>query len=288
MATVLAWVLVVLAAAAALGIVVWSVRTANRLDRLHVRYDLSWQALDAALARRAVVARAIAADAYGEGPAARRLTAMADAAERAPRPEREGCENELSTELTLVDPAAVPPGLVAELTERSVFHLNGQQIQPDQYRFKRGGLGKSKEISHDFDWANKQVTGSDRGEAVKLTLKSGLQDKSSYQLALRNDVADGKKSMSYQVVDGDEIDVYDFRVLGEEKVRTKAGLLDAIKVERVRDPTKSGRTTVLWFAKDWSYLLVRLHQKEEDGKEYQIMLKEAEVDGKPVQGAKDS
>ncbi|WP_071871235.1 DUF3108 domain-containing protein [Atopomonas hussainii] len=178
--------------------------------------------------------------------------------------------------------------LVAELTERSVFHLNGQQIQPDQYRFKRGGLGKSKEISHDFDWANKQVTGSDRGEAVKLTLKSGLQDKSSYQLALRNDVADGKKSMSYQVVDGDEIDVYDFRVLGEEKVRTKAGLLDAIKVERVRDPTKSGRTTVLWFAKDWSYLLVRLHQKEEDGKEYQIMLKEAEVDGKPVKGAKDS
>ena len=41
----------------------WALQTANRLDRLHVRYDLSWQALDGALARRAVVARAVAVDA---------------------------------------------------------------------------------------------------------------------------------------------------------------------------------------------------------------------------------
>ncbi|MDT5163234.1 MAG: hypothetical protein QOC88_128, partial [Mycobacterium sp.] len=33
------------------GFVAWGFRTAHRLDRLHVRYDLSWQALDAALGR---------------------------------------------------------------------------------------------------------------------------------------------------------------------------------------------------------------------------------------------
>jgi hypothetical protein len=43
----------------------WAYRTANRLDRLHVRYDLSWQALDGALARRAVVARAVATGGAG-------------------------------------------------------------------------------------------------------------------------------------------------------------------------------------------------------------------------------
>ena len=63
----------------------WAYQTANRLDRLHVRYDLSWQALDGALARRAVVARAVAIDAYGGAPEGRRLAALADAAERAPR-----------------------------------------------------------------------------------------------------------------------------------------------------------------------------------------------------------
>ena len=101
---------------------------------------------------------------------------------------------------------------------------------------------------------------------------------------LQHDVAAGKQSVSYQVIDGDEIETYDFRVLGEERVRTKAGLIDAIKVERVRDPTQSSRKTVLWFAKDWNYLLVRLHQVEKDGKEYQIMLKDGQVDGRTVKG----
>src|SRR6059058_3975117 len=77
----------------------WAYQTANRLDRLHVRYDLSWQALDGALARRAVVARAVAVDAYGGGPDGKRLAALADAAERAPRTAREAAENELSAAL---------------------------------------------------------------------------------------------------------------------------------------------------------------------------------------------
>jgi len=52
----------------------------------------------------------------------------------------------------------------------------------------------------------------------------------------------------------------------------------------VRDPTQSKRETILWFAKDWDYLLVRLHQVETDGKEYQIMLEEGRVGGKTVKG----
>lgn len=174
--------------------------------------------------------------------------------------------------------------LVASLTETSTFRMENDAFLPLTYRFDRSGLGKAKQIELDFDWTEKQVLGNDRGEPVRFPLNRGLQDKSTYQLVLQHDVAAGKQSMSYQVVEGDEIETYDFRVLGEERVRTKAGLIDAIKVERVRDPTQSSRKTVLWFAKDWNYLLVRLHQVEKDGKEYQIMLKDGEVDGRPVEG----
>lgn len=83
------WILVVLATLVLIVLAiggVWAYQTANRLDRLHVRYDLSWQALDGALARRAVVARAVATDAYGSSPPGQRLTALADIAERAPGP----------------------------------------------------------------------------------------------------------------------------------------------------------------------------------------------------------
>ena len=46
--TVLLWIGVAVLVMAVLGVAVWAFRTANRLNRLHVRCDLSWQALDAA------------------------------------------------------------------------------------------------------------------------------------------------------------------------------------------------------------------------------------------------
>ena len=112
----------------------WAFQTANRLDRLHVRYDLSWQALDAALARRAVVARAVAVDAYGGGPEGKRLAALADAAERAPRAAREAAENELSAALAMVDPASLPLALVAELADAEARVLLARRFHNDAVR----------------------------------------------------------------------------------------------------------------------------------------------------------
>ena len=112
----------------------WAFQTANRLDRLHVRYDLSWQALDGVLARRAVVARAVAVDAYGGGPDGKRLAALADTAERAPRTAREAAENELSAALALVDPASLPVALVAELADAEARVLLARRFHNNAVR----------------------------------------------------------------------------------------------------------------------------------------------------------
>ncbi|KUI24555.1 exopolyphosphatase [Mycobacterium sp. IS-1496] len=112
----------------------WAYQTAHRLDRLHVRYDLSWQALDGALARRAVVARAVAVDAYAGGPQGKRLAALADVAERAPRSAREAAENELSAALALVDPASLPVALVAELADAEARVLLARRFHNDAVR----------------------------------------------------------------------------------------------------------------------------------------------------------
>ncbi|MDF3336351.1 NUDIX domain-containing protein [Mycolicibacterium septicum] len=112
----------------------WAYQTANRLDRLHVRYDLSWQALDGALARRAVVARAVAVDAYAGAPQGKRLAALADVAERAPRPAREAAENDLSAALAVVDPAGLPVPLVAELADAEARVLLARRFHNDAVR----------------------------------------------------------------------------------------------------------------------------------------------------------
>ncbi len=112
----------------------WAFQTAHRLDRLHVRYDLSWQALDGVLARRAVVARAVAVDAYGGAPEGRRLAALADTAERAPRSAREAAENELSAALAMVDPASLPVALVALLADAEARVLLARRFHNDAVR----------------------------------------------------------------------------------------------------------------------------------------------------------
>lgn len=130
------WLIVAIAVlVAVLGVFgAWAYRTANRLDRLHVRYNLSWQALDGALARRAVVARAVAIDAYGGASEGRRLAALADAAEGAPRPARETCENELSAALAAVNPASLPAGLIAELADAEARVLLARRFHNDAVR----------------------------------------------------------------------------------------------------------------------------------------------------------
>lgn len=112
----------------------WALQTANRLDRLHVRYDLSWQALDGALARRAVVARAVAVDAYGDGSEGKRLAVLADAAERAPRAAREAAENELSAALAIVDPASLPQPLITELADAEARVVLARRFHNDAVR----------------------------------------------------------------------------------------------------------------------------------------------------------
>ena len=128
------WFLLIGLAVVVVAVMIWAYQTANRLDRLHVRCELSWQALDGSLARRAVVARAVAADAYGGRPEGRQLVALADAAERAPRSGREAGENALSVELAHVDPAELPVGLVAELADAETRVLLARRFHNDAVR----------------------------------------------------------------------------------------------------------------------------------------------------------
>ncbi|MBH0774991.1 NUDIX hydrolase [Nocardia bovistercoris] len=129
-----------LIAAVIVAIGMWAYSTANRLDRLHVRSDQSWHALEAALARRAVVARAVAMAIAGPvsdaqvAEQAKRLTTLADRAERAERAERETTENQLSVALSAVDIAQLRPQLVAELADAEARVLIARRFHNDAVR----------------------------------------------------------------------------------------------------------------------------------------------------------
>ena len=112
----------------------WILGTASRLDRLHVRTDAAWAGLDAALARRAVVTRAVVAAGVLSPDEGTMLRNVADRAEKAPRAEREAAENELSGLLADLDRAAFAPALAAELVDAEQRVVLARRVHNDAVR----------------------------------------------------------------------------------------------------------------------------------------------------------
>nr|WP_228536414.1 NUDIX domain-containing protein [Nocardia sp. XZ_19_231] len=187
-----------------LALGVWAYSTANRLDRLHVRSDQSWQALDAALARRAVVARAVAMSEAGPVSAdprrerAAHLASLADRAERADRGDRETIENQLSAALSLVDIDHLRPQLVAELADAEARVLIARRFHNDAVRDTLAlrtrrpvrilHLGGTAPLPHYFEITERATPAAATGLVVHTTRTSArvmLLDEQNRVLLLR-------------------------------------------------------------------------------------------------------
>jgi len=132
MTTAVVVVLVVLLLFAALRL--WI--TANRLDRLHVRTEAAWSALEGALARRIVATRAVAAAGVWQHPESDELRRLADVADRADRSHRADAENDLSRALSAI-PAASDPDLAAELVDAGERVVLARRFYNDAVRDTR-------------------------------------------------------------------------------------------------------------------------------------------------------
>lgn len=110
--------------------------TANRLDRLHVRTEAAWSALEGALSRRVVAARAVAATGGLPPAQADELRRVADAADRADRAHRADAENDLARVLSLLPPPD-EEHLAAELADANERVLLARRFYNDAVRDTR-------------------------------------------------------------------------------------------------------------------------------------------------------
>lgn len=99
-------------------------RLTSRLDRLHIRTDAAWAALDGALARRALLARL----------ASPKLQAATEAAEGADKAEREAAENEVSRLLGELDREALPAEIATELADAEHRLVLARRVHNDAVR----------------------------------------------------------------------------------------------------------------------------------------------------------
>jgi hypothetical protein len=108
-----------------------AVRTATRLDRLHVRTDAAWAALDAALYRRAL-AVSVLEDSALEDRAA--LRCVAHAASHARPCAREELENELGGMLSALDRCRLEPASARALADAEQRVVIARRVYNDAVR----------------------------------------------------------------------------------------------------------------------------------------------------------
>ena len=165
--------------------------------------------------------------------------------------------------------------MVASLTESTLFTFTDDQIQPNHYRYQRKILHNKRDVEVAFDWPNKQVKNTAEGSSWVMDIVPQTLDKQSIQLRLQLDLAtipaiEGK-SYAYEVADGGLLKTYRFIVDGEDIIETPLGDYKSVRIKRDRGENTE-RDTWIWFAPELDYTIVRIVQKETDGKRYQLNL----------------
>ncbi len=164
---------------------------------------------------------------------------------------------------------------MGRISEISRFHIDDGHILSDHYRYQRRVLGSSKQEEQLFDWKQRRTgyyvnRGPDSKPRREIALDRPLLDRSNYQLMLVHDLRNGAEELSYLIADRGREREYHFERLGRETLSTPQGDIETIKVARVRDD--SDRQTVLWFAPELEYLLIKMEHSEEAGSAHTLSL----------------
>jgi hypothetical protein len=170
---------------------------------------------------------------------------------------------------------------LGEIRETSQFSYQDNILAPEIYRYAQSGISKRNE-QVSFDWDRGIALSSEQDEQWQLAIARGIVDKLSFQLRLRQALAQGETTeVEIRMVDTDEVETHLYRVTGTEAVETELGLFDCLRVERIREPDSERRTT-FWLARDWDLLLVKFEQSSGSGSETELLLEQAVLAGQEV------
>lgn len=141
--------------------------------------------------------------------------------------------------------------------ESSVFSWKEGKILPQHYFYHIQEGKRQKKGNVQFDWKKHELENKDVPEHWKEAFSEGVQDKMTQGLSLRHALKSGQKKIEYTVAEEDKFKTYTFNIVGTEKLKTKLGMIETVKVEHI---SRKGHRTITWFAKNWDYLPVKMNQ----------------------------
>ncbi len=160
--------------------------------------------------------------------------------------------------------------------EHSLWRWQDNAPVPERYTYHFSSSKGNIVEQLDFDWEKQQVKSLQNGNTVTLDIEKGTVDKLSYQIALVRDLRQGKKEFAYRIADRGDVRTINYKVIGEEEIETPWGKQHTVKVQRVT--LTNERVTILWFAPDLDYMVIKLIQ-DDKGTKMSATIKELVIEG---------
>ncbi len=158
------------------------------------------------------------------------------------------------------------------IEETSLWKLKDNTVRPEFYRYLRTGGKKEKSLEMRFNWPEMTAYIDDQEHPWQLQIEHNTLDKLVYQISLMRDLAQHKgDEINYRIADGGKLKTYQIRILGQERIKTPLGEIDAVKLTRHRNKDND-RETTLWCAPALNYLPVKLEHIE-DGTTFTAVLR---------------
>ncbi len=163
----------------------------------------------------------------------------------------------------------------ADIKEVSEFTQVGDRFQPTSYSYRQSVSFKKRKREISFDWSKKWAREDDGDNVVSYLLEPASLDRNLVVLALASDLKANRANLNHVVAYKGEAVSWQFNNAGVEKVSTAMGVIEANRVERVRE--NKDRSTTSWHAAKYDFLPIKIKQVEPNGDSIEMRIKRIEI-----------
>ncbi len=170
---------------------------------------------------------------------------------------RQNTETGLYTYTTYTKPKGIAK-IFGSIKESLTFNLNQNSVIPKKYSHN----SRSDNINIDYDWLAKKVSSKTEDGSEELELKGTELDLLSLQMQLTRDLKNKSLKPTYSVIKDNAVKIYTVTELGEDTFKLGDDTYKTIKIQQQRKG--SSRRSVLQFAPDLNFILVKMQQFKGD------------------------
>lgn len=176
-------------------------------------------------------------------------------------------------------------GLARILRATDKEHVIGRQVEdrfvPQLYVRHTRVAGIDDHWETTFDWPGDTATVvHDASKTYTLPLDGKALDPLSLKLEMRRRLGGANPDLGFLMVEEDEIDEQNFRLLESEWLETSLGCLETLPIEKIR--TNSKRYTRAWHAPEFGNIEVRIEHGKTGGDHLEMRITELNWNGAAI------